>query len=323
MTPKADKCDSIALELIAVATGEATEAVIERVETHVARCAACRADYQAYRKVEDAVAELGSIPAPDEPGARERLLGRLADLRSRLVRWGVFDSPLGPILIAATETGISLVEYLDRRGAAGSRLFAQPGLELEEDPAEVERFHLELTDYLAGRRNQLAWPLDWRLASSDFHRAVLEATAALPYGAVSSYAGIARDIGKPAAVRAVAQALRNNPLPIVVPCHRVIGSSGALVGYAGNKVDLKERLLAVEGVRTEHRRREAHVARETLYAWDHSCREYCLPSCGEISKQPIGRVTLIASEREARGLGLRPCRDCRPDLHPLETRAPS
>jgi O-6-methylguanine DNA methyltransferase len=320
MTRKSDACVAIEHALIAAATGEAAGRVAERVATHVAGCAHCREDYAHYRALDAAVGELRSAPADDDAGARTRLLARLGDLRSRLVRWSVFDSALGPILIAATETGISLVEYLDRRGAAGSRLFHQTTLEPEEDRAAVEPFHRDLDAYLTGGRTTLDWTLDWRLATSDFHRAVLAAAAAVPYGAVSSYAGIAHDIGKPAAVRAVAQALRYNPLPIVVPCHRIIGSSGALVGYAGHRVGLKERLLDLEGVPTEHGRRDVRVTRAAMYAWDRSDRWYCLPTCGEIPQQPIGRVTLIASVGTARALGLHPCQDCRPDLHPLEAR---
>ena len=109
------------------------------------------------------------------------------------------------------------------------------GVEAREDGADLERLQRELLDYLGGRRTRLDWPLDLRGAGSDFQRAVLEATVAVPYGAVASYAGIAGHLGQPAAVRAVAQALRHNPLPIVVPCHRIVGSGGDLVGYAGNR----------------------------------------------------------------------------------------
>lgn len=256
-----------------------------------------------------------------EQAARGHVLARLSDLRGRTVRYRVFPSPLGPILLASTEQGISLIEYLGRRRATGSRLLREHGIEPSEDGSGLERYQLELIDYLTGRRTRLDWPLDVRLARSDFQRAVLRATAQVPYGAVTSYAGIARDIGKPKAMRAVAQALRHNPLPIVVPCHRVIGSDGALVGYAGNRVDLKARLLTVEGVRTEQRRGEVCVARSAMYAWGRDSRAYCLPTCGDISGRPIGSVTLFASVRGARAFGLHPCPDCRPDLHPLQRRA--
>src|SRR5439155_1635194 len=135
----------------------------------------------------------------------------------------------------------------------------------------------------AADRVPLEWPLDLRLARSDFHRAVLQATAAIPYGAVTSYAGIATHVGNRSAVRAVAQALRWNPLPIVVPCHRVIGSSGSLTGYAGDKLPLKQQLLGVEGVPILRARRDFHVARDTMYVRDHDGREYCLPTCGSLA----------------------------------------
>jgi O-6-methylguanine DNA methyltransferase len=164
-------------------------------------------------------------------------------------------------------------------------------------------------------RTRLDWPLDFRGARSPFERAVLEATAAVPYGAVASYTGIAGQLGKPAAVRAVAQALRHNPLPIVVPCHRIVGSRGELVGYAGNRVGLKERLLGLEGVPTEPAR-GTRIARAGLYHYEpNPGREYCLPTCGDIARRPIGM--LVARREHAEARGLVPCTTCRPELHPL------
>jgi len=316
MSPKSKTCVAVE-DLIAAATGDAGVRIVQRVDQHIARCEPCREEYSRYRAVDAVVGELRSTPVAGIESARERVLARLADLRARLVRYGVFESPVGRILIAATEDGVALVEYLGRSGTAGSSLFRQTELEPQTDGGELERFHAELMDYLVGGRTRLDWPLDLRLASSDFQRAVLRATASLPYGTLSSYAGIAHDIGKPRAVRAVAQALRHNPVAIVVPCHRIIGSGGSLVGYSGNRIALKMRLLGLEGIRTEHRHRDARVDRSAMYAWDRSSREYCLPTCGDISSRPIGRVTLFASYRAAQALGLSPCSDCRPDLHPL------
>jgi O-6-methylguanine DNA methyltransferase len=253
-------------------------------------------------------------PAGDAEAARARLIARLADLRTRVVTYGVFVSPLGPILLARTEQGVSLVEYLGDGGAAASRLFRAAGVETQEDAGDLEVFHRELLDFLTGRRTRLDWPLDMRFARSDFERAVLEATAAVPYGAVSSYTGIAGDLGKPGAVRAVAQALRHNPVPIVVPCHRIVGLGGDLVGYAGNRTGLKERLLAIEGVPTL----DARVARRAMYHYDpNPDRQYCLPTCGDIARRPLGQVRLFARRDLAEATGLGPCADCRPDLHPL------
>jgi methylated-DNA-[protein]-cysteine S-methyltransferase len=317
---KPQGCVQIEPDLIAAATGEATDAAVAGVRSHVATCPACREDFARYRAVDAIVGTFRAeaAPAGDADAARRRLIERLADLRSRLVRYRVFPSPLGPILIAASEHGVALVEYL-RGEARDSRLFrmADVATQTEEEAGDLARLHAELLDYLAGRRTRLEWPLDLRFARSDFERDVLRATAAVPYGAVSSYSGIAGDVGKPSAMRAVAQALRHNPLPIVVPCHRIVGVSGALVGYAGNRIGLKERLLAVEGVPTIQAR-EPRIARAAMYHYDpNPHRQYCLPTCGNIVTRPLGVVRLFARRELAEATGLEPCADCRPDLHPL------
>jgi methylated-DNA-[protein]-cysteine S-methyltransferase len=309
-------CVAIEPDLIAAATGEAAPPAAERVQGHVAACAPCRDDFARYRAIDSAVGTLRSAqpPAGDAEAARARLIARLADLRTRVVTYGVFTSPLGPILLARTEHGVSLVEYLGDGGVAASHLFGAAGVETQEDAGDLEVFHRELLDFLSGARTRLDWPLDMRFARSDFERTVLEATAAVPYGVVSSYTGIAGDLGKPGAVRAVAQALRHNPVPIVVPCHRIVGVGGDLVGYAGNRTSLKERLLAIEGVPT----RDARIARGSMYHYDpNPDRQYCLPTCGDIARRPLGPVRLFARRDLAEAAGLDPCLDCRPDLHPL------
>jgi len=321
MTRKPQSCLEIEPELIAAATGDAQAAATRRVEQHIGTCGACRGEFRRYREIEGVVGALRRVPEPaaGEARAREGLESRLADLRSRLVSYRVFPSPLGHVLIARSEHGVSLVEYLHGDSdVKSSRLARMAGVEIQEDGAEIETLYRELLEYLRGDRTRLEWPLDLRLAKSDFHRAVLRATAAIPYGTVTSYAGIAAEIGRPSATRAVAQALRWNPLPIVVPCHRIIGTSGALTGYSGDKVGLKQQLLAVEGIRAKGKRSDSHVARNTLYHYERNDQhEYCLPTCGDIARRPIGPVTLLASRELAGSLGLVPCTACRPDLHPL------
>jgi methylated-DNA-[protein]-cysteine S-methyltransferase len=317
MTSKPRVCVAIEPDLIAAATGEAAVPAAERVEAHVATCPTCRDDFARYRAIDTAVGALRATtpPAGDADAARRRLVARLADLRTRIVSYRVVASTLGPILLARSEHGVALVEYLGRHGVAASRLFRMAGMEPQEDTGELEGLERELIEYLEGRRTRLDWPLDFRGARSDFQRAVLEATVAVPYGAVSSYTGIAGELGKPAAVRAVAQALRHNPLPIVVPCHRIIGSSGALVGYAGDRLSLKERLLGVEGVRTQHVR-APKITRGALYHYEpNPSREYCLPTCGDIARRPISMLFTRREQAEARGLV--PCTSCHPELHPL------
>ncbi len=209
-------CRDIEAELVAVGAGEAPPATVQAVEAHVAGCAPCRDELRQYRALEGLVADVrrAPLPGPDPALARAELEARLADLRRRLVTFGIFSSPLGPILIGRSAEGVSMVEYLESRAAAGSRLAHRVGPDAVEDEAETEALYRDLLDYLDGRRTRLDWPLDLRMASSDFQRRVLQVTSKLPYGAVTSYAHIAREIGAPTAVRAVAQALRWNPVPI-------------------------------------------------------------------------------------------------------------
>ncbi len=320
MSGKPAECTEIQDDLLAAALGEATPGARRRVERHLAICPSCRWEFREFRAVDGAVTALREerLPRQRLARARERLEARLTDLRRRLLVYRVFPSPLGPILIARSEAGISLVEYLDPgTSLRASRLGHIPGAELVEGGGELEAAYRELLEYLRGRRRRLEWPLDLRLVRSDFQRAVLQATAAIPYGAVIPYAGLAREVGQAAAVRAVAQALRWNPLPIVIPCHRVIGTSGALTGYAGGKVNLKRRLLSVEGVPTASRAGELGIRPQAMYALYPGEREYCLPTCPSFATQPPAPLTRFASREVAEAAGLAPCTTCRPDLHPI------
>jgi O-6-methylguanine DNA methyltransferase len=134
---------------------------------------------------------------------------------------------------------------------------------------------------------------------------------------VRPYAGLAQEIGKAQATRAVAQALRWNPLPIVIPCHRVIGTSGALTGYAGAKIDLKQKLLSVEGVPTAKKAGALSIASESMYALYPGDQEYCLPTCPSLDTRKPAPLTWFASRANAEATGLAPCTTCRPDLHPI------
>jgi methylated-DNA-[protein]-cysteine S-methyltransferase len=310
-------CVDIEPALMAAATGEAEPAAVERVQAHLERCAPCAAEYRAYQTLQGMVEALRRAPVPEREvvRARKRLEGRLAEHRHRTLFYRVFPSPLGNLLIAMSESGVSLVEYLWEAGdVRRSRLARLADVEAVEDGDEVEARYRELIEYLEGRRTRLDWPLDLRLVRSDFHRTVLEATARIPYGAVTSYAGLASSVGRPAAVRAVAQALRWNPLPIAIPCHRVVGASGALTGYAGNRVSLKERLLRTEGVPAAH----GEIARRAMYVALPEDDSYCLPTCAWLGTfEHPHRLVLFGSRQRAEAAGRKPCPDCRPDLHPL------
>ncbi len=320
MSDKPAVCVRIADDLLATAIGEAAPGTAQRVERHIATCGSCRREFENYHAVDNAVTVLREAPFPRGPlfQSRERLDTLLADLRKRLLAYRIFPSPLGNILIARSELGISLIEYLERgTSLRASRLSHESGVELVEGGGDLDAAYRELLEYLKGERTRLTWPLDLRLVRSDFHRAVLQAAAAIPYGAVMPYAGIAQEIGKAPAVRAVAQALRWNPLPIVIPCHRVIGTSGALTGYAGGKIDLKQKLLSVEGIPTAKKAGAVSIAPESMYALYPGDQEYCLPTCPSLDTRKPAPLTRFASRANAEAAGLTPCTTCRPDLHSI------
>jgi O-6-methylguanine DNA methyltransferase len=320
MTKRPTACVAIADHLLAAAIGEASPKDARRVEHHIAACGSCRREFEDYRALDRTVAGITAepLPAAQLAQAQERLAVRLADLRSRLVAYRIFPSPLGHILIARSELGISTVEYLDKATSLeASRLGHEKGLEVVEGGADLEAAYRDLVEYLTGARRRFEWPLDLRLVRSDFQRTVLQATAAVPYGAVVSYAGLAERIGKGPAVRAVAQALRWNPLPIVIPCHRVIGSSGALTGYAGSKLGYKERLLTIEGVPLAAKGGASGIRPKDMYVLSPGEQEYCVPTCASVGKHPASRLTRFASREHAEAAGFIPCTACRPDLHPI------
>ncbi len=165
------------------------------------------------------------------------------------VVYAVLDSPLGPLVAAATPKGLARLAYRDVNGGLElvlQGLAARLSPRVVEAPARLDSVRRELEEYFAGRRRAFDLPLDLSLAAP-FGRAVLEACARIPFGATSSYRAVAADAGRPSASRATGNALGANPVPIVVPCHRVLRTGGGLGGYTGG-LAIKERLLTLEGV---------------------------------------------------------------------------
>jgi O-6-methylguanine DNA methyltransferase len=157
-----------------------------------------------------------------------------------------FESPIGPLLAATSSRGLAYLElhHASGRGFAGWQRVAAPGTRAVEGFAPNRAAVGQVLEYLEGKRRAFALPLDLR--GTPFQRAVWEELLRIPFGETRSYADVARAIGRPAAVRAVGAANGANPVPLVVPCHRVVASGGKLGGYGGG-LALKARLLALEG----------------------------------------------------------------------------
>lgn len=157
------------------------------------------------------------------------------------------NSPLGGLWVAVTDDGLAAVEW--ERGEMDfgvylTRRFKRP---VQFEPGQVVPALRQLDEYLRGARKTFTLSIDWALLRP-FQRAALKITYAIPYGQTRTYGDIARELGNPRAARAVGRAQATNPMPLVIPCHRVIGSDGKLHGYGGGEgLPTKEWLLKLEG----------------------------------------------------------------------------
>ncbi|WP_087928581.1 methylated-DNA--[protein]-cysteine S-methyltransferase [Streptomyces albireticuli] len=171
--------------------------------------------------------------------------------------WTTVDAPIGPVGLAATPTGLIEVAFAadgptSERAVARltRRLGAAPGAAPSAAHEFLAEATTELTAYFTGRRETFSVPLDWSLTSGFNRRVLRELAAHVPYGTVVSYQDLADRVGEPGAARAVGTAMGGNPLPIVVPCHRVVESGGGLGGFGGG-LEVKRALLTLEGVLPE------------------------------------------------------------------------
>jgi O-6-methylguanine DNA methyltransferase len=188
-----------------------------------------------------------AIGSPSETAvasSRRRIQRSFAET-APLIQWDRIASPLGPIYLALSTGGLCRLDFGLNQADFLSSL--DPLARTEQNPAALNAIATQLQDYFSGTRSQFDVPLDLE-AVTFFQRSVLQAAQRIPAGTVWTYGQVARAIGKPRASRAVGQALGRNPMPIVIPCHRVIASDGSLGGYSGGGgLDSKRLLLQLEG----------------------------------------------------------------------------
>lgn len=166
---------------------------------------------------------------------------------SSIVFYDFFGTPAGDMLVASCSFGVCLVSIqpVARAGVLRKDLASFAGRRrIERRPAALKTFRRQIESYFQGRRRRFSIPLDF--CGTDFERKVWKALLSIPYGRTRTYSQVARQIGHPKAARAVGMACHKNPLGILVPCHRVVGSGGALTGYSSG-LDIKRKLLDLEG----------------------------------------------------------------------------
>ena len=161
------------------------------------------------------------------------------------VGFDVVESPIGPLLVAATQRGLARIFFDAEPELHLERLATAYGPRVLRSGPAVATAHRQLDEYFAGDRSAFTLDVDLR-GAAPFARQVLDELARVPYGHTTTYGTLAAKVGAPRAARAVGTVMNRNPIPIVLPCHRVVGANGSLTGYAGG-LDVKERLLRLEG----------------------------------------------------------------------------
>jgi len=218
------------------------------------------------------------------------------------------DSPVGRIFVAHSRAGVSLVSRArsgsDFEKAFRSRYGRPIGAGTDSPPANVRAL-------VAGRVRARDANVRFDLRGvSEFERAVLLKALEIPPGEVRPYSWIAREIGHPEAVRATGSALAKNPVPLLIPCHRVVRSDGHIGNYSLGGARNKRTLLAAEGA--DPRTLEKLAAAGVRYLGNEGGRYYCFPTCGGLQSLIRDNQVRFGSRREAEAAGYRPCGDCRP-----------
>jgi methylated-DNA-[protein]-cysteine S-methyltransferase len=191
---------------------------------------------------------LRGASADDEAAAAAGRFAERAEADGLIdVAYAPFDTPLGTGLVAATRRGLVRVALPNEpQERALERLAQRISPRVMEYRPRLDEARRELEEYFEGRRERFEVRLDWRLTHGEFARKVLHGMTRVPFGRTITYAEAAARAGRPAAHRAAGNALGANPIPIIVPCHRVLRTGGAIGGYGGGP-ELKEFLLRLEG----------------------------------------------------------------------------
>src|SRR6476619_2063621 len=251
--------------------------------------------------IETAMAALRTTaPASLRPGVLAEV--GLADLYAR------FDSPIGPLVVAWNGLGVSAVEAADDDATFEANHLARTGRLAHPVERVPERLATAIARRLEGDR-RVRIDLDLR-GHTDFERDVWQKALEIPRGEVRPYGWIAAEIGRPKAVRAVGTALGHNPVPLIVPCHRVVRSDGLIGQYSLGGPQNKRTILAEEGADPDEL--EALARARIRYFGSDTTHIYCLPTCRDARRVTERHLVRFPSARAASAAGYRPCLHCRP-----------
>ena len=228
-------------------------------------------------------------------------------IRRPEARVGVIPSPVGRLLIAESDRGLATIHFLSMDGAERTLETLRKKFELIENEASTRRVGAEIDRLFKGDFSVLAHRVDLSVVESDFQRRALTWLRTVPPGAVITYQGLAAAVGHPNSQRAIGTTMATNPVPIFVPCHRVIKSDGTIGNYGGG-VENKLKLLRAEGfsVGSDMRLQSGAVMghRKT--------RIFCRPECSAAKRAGAARSLICADAQSAGKAGLRACKLCHP-----------
>ena len=249
--------------------------------------------------------DLGRVRAPD--GFALRVLAAVGIVPGGVDAYAELDTSIGVLQVAWTADRLSAVRLAgvdDDFEHWFTRRFGRAAIRAARVP---ERLATHLEDAIAGRARRPRVDLD-RLSA--FEQEVLRKTLEIPRGEVRPYAWVAREIGRPRAVRAVGTTLGHNPIPVVIPCHRVVRSDGALGEYSMGGAHVKREMLSREGLDPEWL--EELAAAGVRYVGSRTSHVFCLPTCRHARRIKASNRVVLRDEREAAEAGFRPCTRCRP-----------
>jgi O-6-methylguanine DNA methyltransferase len=217
-----------------------------------------------------------------------------------------FDSPVGEVVVAFNPEGVSAVDLADNDYELYFRGRFRRRLTRAEPPSGWGR----AIEEAIARGNPGKLPIDFR-SVTDFQRSVLQTAASIPRGEVRPYSWLAKQVGNPGAVRAVGSTMARNPVPLIIPCHRVVRTDGRIGEYSLGGPEQKWALLTTENA--DPHRLEVMAARGVRYLASDTTRVFCHPTCRRARGISEGHRIELHNSAAAKALGFRPCLICRPD----------
>lgn len=238
---------------------------------------------------------------------RPRIARAMKILRRPQARVGVIPSPLGQLLVAESDRGLAAIHFLFISGGERTLEMLRRKFDLIENEASARRIEAEIDRVFEGGSDSTEHPVDLSLVESDFQRRAYTLLRKVPAGAVITYQGLAATAGHPDAQRAIGTTMATNPIPIFVPCHRVIRSDGTIGNYGGG-VDNKIKLLRAEGFEVG---RDLRLPSRAVMGHRHT-KIFCRPDCSAARRADPTRMLIFADSKCARHEGLRACKLCKP-----------